>query len=41
MRRYLITERWVLMRVILIPSTMITKNSSRRLLVSRSSLKSG
>ena len=41
MRRYLITERWVLNNVILMPRTTITRNSISILLLSCNNLKSG
>ena len=41
MRRYLITDRWVLISVILMPNTIITKNSRIMLVLSCNTLKLG
>ena len=41
MRRYLITDRWVLTSVMLMPKTMITKNNRIILVLSCSTLKLG
>ena len=41
MRRYFITERWVLIRVMLMPKTVIIKNKRIKLVLSCSTLKPG